>query len=76
MPSVPRANASRIIAAFIKAGFREVRQKGSHRILKKDGHKYLLSIPDHGNKDVGVGLLRKQIDAAGLTVDEFIALLD
>lgn len=34
-----------------------------------------LSIPVHGGKTVGIGLLARQIKVAGLTVDEFIALL-
>jgi len=75
MADVPAISASKAIKAFGKAGFSLVRQRGSHCILKKDGHRFILSIPDHGNKSLGLGLLRSQIAAAGLSVDEFISLL-
>ena len=73
MTKVPPITASKAIKAFGKAGFVEVRQSGSHRILKKDGHRFLLSIPDHRGKTVGNSLLISQIEAAGLTRDEFLA---
>jgi predicted RNA binding protein YcfA (HicA-like mRNA interferase family) len=75
MPKVPRISGTDAIRAFGKSGFREVRTCGSHHILKKVGHRYLLSVPVHKGKTVGVGLLKSQIDAAGLTVEEFIELL-
>ena len=75
MPEIPRITASEAIKAFEQAGFRVVRKRGSHRILKKDGHRFRLSIPDHGSKTIGLGLLDSQIEAAGLTREEFIALL-
>ena len=76
MPEAPRITAAEAINAFEKVGFVVVRKRGSHRILTKDGHRYTLSIPDHGRKCIGVGLLNSQIEAAGLTREEFIALLD
>jgi len=59
------------VAAFEKAGFYLSRISGSHHILKKDGHRHRLSIPVHAGKTVGVGLLKSQIENAGLTVGEF-----
>jgi predicted RNA binding protein YcfA (HicA-like mRNA interferase family) len=75
MPKVPRITGKDAKKAFEKAGFLEDRQKASHCILKKPGHKYVLSIPMHGGKTLGIGLLKSQIDAAGLTVEQFIDLL-
>ncbi len=75
MPKVPRISGTDAIRAFGKAGFQEVRTNGSHHILKKAGHPYLLSIPVHKGKTVGVGLLKSQIEAAGLTVEAFLKLL-
>jgi predicted RNA binding protein YcfA (HicA-like mRNA interferase family) len=75
MPSVPRITGAEAKKAFGKAGFLQDRMKDSHCILKKPGHKYILSIPMHGNKILGLGLLKSQIDAAGLTVEQFNALL-
>lgn len=47
---------------------------GSHMILVKSGSMATLSVPDH--KEVARGTLRSLTRAAGLTVDEFLALLD
>jgi predicted RNA binding protein YcfA (HicA-like mRNA interferase family) len=75
MPKVPRISGQDAIRAFEKSGFTRARTRGSHVILKKDGHEFLLSIPVHKGKTVGVGLLKSQIDSAGLTLEEFIELL-
>ncbi len=75
MSSVPRVSGKEVVAAFEKAGFYLSRISGSHHILKKDGHRFRLSIPVHAGKTVGVGLLKSQIENAGLTVDEFNDLL-
>jgi predicted RNA binding protein YcfA (HicA-like mRNA interferase family) len=43
--------------------------------MKRAGHPNRLSVPVHAGRTVGVGLLKSQIVAAGLTVDEFNDLL-
>ena len=75
MASLPAVTAGRAMGAFMKAGFTLARTTGSHHILKKPGHRLLLSIPVHAGQTLGRGLLKSQITAAGLTVDEFVALL-
>jgi predicted RNA binding protein YcfA (HicA-like mRNA interferase family) len=75
MPSMPRISGQDAVRAFEKAGFRQDRMAGSHCIMKKAGHPYHLSIPLHKGETLGTGLLKSQIEAAGLTVDQFIALL-
>ena len=74
MSKVPRVTGAVAKRAFERAGFREDRMSGSHCIMKKEGHRYHLSIPMHKGKTVGTGLLKSQIEAAGLTVDQFIEL--
>ncbi|MBL8828480.1 MAG: type II toxin-antitoxin system HicA family toxin [Planctomycetaceae bacterium] len=74
MPKVPRITGAEAIRAFGKVGYVLERVSGSHHILKRS-QSATLSIPCHGNKTIGVGLLRAQIDAAGLTVEQFIELL-
>ena len=59
--------------AFQKAGWQRVGRVGSHLVLSKPGVRANLSIPQH--KELSVGTLRALINAAGLTVDEFLALL-
>jgi len=75
MPKLPRITGGEAVRAFKRAGFEEDRTNGSHTILKKTGHLYHLSIPVHAGKTIGKGLLKAQIEAAGLTVEQFIDLL-
>lgn len=49
------------------------RRKGSHIILEKPATFHTLSVPDYDELDPGT--LRSLIRKAGLTVDEFAALL-
>lgn len=72
MPTLPKLSGRAVVKAFGRAGWELVRQKGSHMILVKDGSWATLSVPDH--KQVAPGTLRSLIRAAGMTVDEFIAL--
>lgn len=63
-----------MIKAFAQDGWEFVRQKGSHMILVKPGHIASLSVPDR--KEIAKGTLRSLIRASGLTVEEFVDLLD
>lgn len=73
MPRLPRVSGRQAVAAFRRVGFDVERHHGSHIILTKPGHFSSLSVPDH--HELRVGTLRGLIRKAGLTVDEFIALL-
>ena len=76
MPNrLPRVPGDDVVRAFCKAGFCRDRINGSHHILRHPDKRERLSIPVHAGQTVGLGLLRSQIKAAGLTVEEFIALL-
>ena len=59
--------------AFERAGWAAIGQVGSHLVLVKSGIRVNLSIPQH--KELSVGTLRSLIRNAGMTVDEFLALL-
>jgi predicted RNA binding protein YcfA (HicA-like mRNA interferase family) len=54
---------------FQRAGWSVARQKGSHVMMTKPGYQWTLSIPQHS--ELGPGLLRKLINQAGLTTEEF-----
>jgi len=75
MSDVPRIQGQEAVRAFKRDGFVVDRIKGSHHIMKKDGHPYILSVPVHSGKTLGVGLLKSLIEAAGLTVEQFKQLL-
>ena len=73
---LPAVTAQEVTEAFGKVGFKFVRATGgSHHILKKPGHRYHLTIPKHRHKSIKSSTLRALIRAAGLEVDEFVALL-
>jgi len=61
------------VKAFQRAGWEFSSQVGSHLVLTKYGQRTNLTVPQH--KELAAGTLRALIRAAGLTVDEFLALL-
>ena len=76
MSDLPAVKGSEVVAAFEKVGFQVVRVSGSHHIMKREGHRFLLSVPIHGRQNLRPGTLRALIGDAGLTKDEFVALLE
>jgi len=71
---LPVLSGSEAIKAFRKAGYELDEQHGSHIILRRtDPPHRRLSVPNH--KELGKGTLRALIREAGLTVEEFAALL-
>jgi predicted RNA binding protein YcfA (HicA-like mRNA interferase family) len=75
MPKLPRITEEEALRAFERAGFVEQRVTDSHHVLKKEGNRFILSIPVHKGKIIGSGLLRAAIRMSGLTVEQFTALL-
>ena len=74
MPRLPRDLSSRdCIKALERGGFREVRQKGSHVVMRRDDPFAQVVVPE--TRKLPIGTLRSIIRSAGLTVEDFIALL-
>ncbi len=73
MPVLPALSGKEVTRGFVKLGWIVVRRKGSHIILTKEGEMATLSVPNH--QQVAKGTLRSLIRSAGLTVDEFCAVL-
>ncbi len=73
MPVLPSLSGKEVTRGFGKLGWIVVRRKGSHIILTKEGEMATLSVPNH--REVAKGTLRSLIRSAGLTVDEFLAVL-
>jgi predicted RNA binding protein YcfA (HicA-like mRNA interferase family) len=73
---LPTLKADEVIRALAKAAFVVARIKGSHHILRhRDDESRGTVVPVHAGRDIKRALLRKIISDAGLTVDEFKALL-
>ena len=74
-PALPVLSGKDVIHALEKAGYVQVRQKGSHVRLIDDSN------PDHKpvtvplHKEIDKGLLRAIIRDANMTVEEFGKLL-
>lgn len=73
MTKLPRLTGREVIAALDAAGFKVLRVKGSHHLLRHtDGR--TTTVPVHGNETIGIGLLSKILRDCELTREEFIAL--
>ncbi len=73
MSPLPVISGQACVKALTKIGFVVNSQKGSHIILVRQTPKTRFSVPNH--RELDRGTLRAIIQQAGLTVDEFIALL-
>ncbi len=75
MPKLPRTSGRKTIRALERLGFEQVRQSGSHIVMKKitpEGEVGCV-VPLH--KELAVGTLRGILRQAGVTVDDFLANL-
>lgn len=74
MSGLPSVSGREVVKALTKSGYEQDRQRGSHIILRQvaSPHRRLV-VPDHN--EVARGTLRAIIRQAGLTVNEFKALL-
>jgi predicted RNA binding protein YcfA (HicA-like mRNA interferase family) len=73
---LPQVNAREVIAVLEFAGFHLARTSGSHAQYKKEGHRYVVTVPQHGSKSLKPGTLRSIIKGAGLTKGEFNSFLE
>lgn len=72
MKRMPILSGRAVVRALSRAGYYEVRQRGSHIRLSCPG-KRSITVPDH--KVVGRGLLKKILRDAKLSAEEFQKLL-
>jgi predicted RNA binding protein YcfA (HicA-like mRNA interferase family) len=75
MPKLPRLTGKEVIKFLQKLGFKVVRIKGSHHILKhNDGR--MIVVPVHTNEIIGPGLLSKIMDDCDLKKEDLVKLLN
>jgi len=72
MPKLPVLKSRQVIIALEKAGFRQVRQKGSHIQFKRGN--LLVTVPNHSG-DLNPQVLKSIIRQAQMTPEEFVELL-
>ena len=68
MPKLPVLKPRQVIAALEKAGFRQVRRKGSHVQLKRGN--LLVTIPNHPG-DLNPHVLKSILRQAQMSTEEF-----
>lgn len=70
-PKLPSLKGRQIISALKKMGFDVTRRSsGSHvQLAHPDGRR--TTVPDHGDADIGIGLLRKILRDVEVSPDEF-----
>ncbi len=75
MPELPSVSGQEAIHALEKFGFRRVRQRGSHVVLRSDesGGARGCVVPLH--RELAQGTLRGVLKQAGVSVEEFLAAL-
>jgi predicted RNA binding protein YcfA (HicA-like mRNA interferase family) len=76
MTRLPALTGRDVVRALQKAGFVVIRTSGSHyRLEHPDAPSKIATVPVHTGKTLKRGTLHGIIKQAGLTVDEFAALL-
>jgi predicted RNA binding protein YcfA (HicA-like mRNA interferase family) len=71
---VPSLKPTEVVGALRRAGFEVSRQRGSHAVLINRTTRRTTVVAIH-SRDMSKRTLREIIVQAGLTVDEFLALL-
>jgi predicted RNA binding protein YcfA (HicA-like mRNA interferase family) len=71
MPRLPRVSGAEAIRALGRLGFAQVRQRGSHVVLKQIGPEGVTGcvVPLHA--ELATGTLRGILKQAGVTTEEF-----
>jgi predicted RNA binding protein YcfA (HicA-like mRNA interferase family) len=75
VPKLPSVSGERVIRALKRAGFAELRQKGSHVSLEKRTSEIVLRTVVPMHSVLAKGTLADILKQSGLTVDEFLELL-
>ena len=73
MSKLPVISGRDCVKTLEKTGFRLRRQEGSHMVLRRDEPYAQVVVPDH--RELDRGTLRAILRGAGVTAEEFIALL-
>jgi len=72
MPRLRRVSAQEAIHALERLGFEQVRQRGSHVVLKKETPEGEIGCVVPLHRELAIGTLRGILKQAGVTPDEFV----
>jgi predicted RNA binding protein YcfA (HicA-like mRNA interferase family) len=69
-PRLPQLSSREVIRLLEGHGFSLERQSGSHAVYRHPDGRWT-TVPIHGKRDIGRGLLRRILKDAGLTPEDF-----
>jgi predicted RNA binding protein YcfA (HicA-like mRNA interferase family) len=74
VPKLPILKPRELVAVLTQLGFREVRQRGSHRQFRHaDGR--VTTVPFHAGRDISPNLLRKIIEDIRMSPEDFLRVI-
>lgn len=71
MPKLPRVSGADVIRALARLGFVQVRQRGSHVVLKRSNANGVRGCVVPMHPELATGTLRGVLKQAGVSVEEF-----
>ena len=72
MPKLPRISSREAIRSLERLGFEQVRQTGSHIVMKKETEKGEIGCVVPVHRELKIGTLSGILKQAQVTVEEFI----
>ena len=72
MPELRRVSGQEVIRALERLGFAQVRQRGSHVMLKRQTSKGEVGCVVPLHRELAIGTLRSILRQAQVTLDEFV----
>ncbi len=72
MPKMPRISAKEAIRALERLGFEQVRQTGSHVVMKKENQEGEIGCVVPLHRELKIGTLSGVLKQARITVEDFI----
>ena len=75
MPKLPIISGKKLLKILKKAGYIEIRKKGSHVFVEFETGIQSTVIPIHSNEDLGKGMLKSILNDLELSVDDLISMI-
>jgi len=75
MPKLTRVSGQEVVRALERLGFRQVRQRGSHVVMKKTTSEGSLGCVVPLHRELAIGTLRGILRQARISPDEFMKQL-
>jgi len=72
---LPRITGDKVVRALKRAGFVEIRTRGSHCYLYHEQKDRVVTVPVHAGKVIAPKTLKSILMQAGISAEEFASLL-